>query len=41
MNQLAPIVLFTYNRPLHTQNVLDSLADNTEAKDSLLYVLKL
>lgn len=37
-NQLSPIVLFTYNRPLHTQQVLDSLAGNSEAKDSILYV---
>ncbi|MBA2611404.1 MAG: glycosyltransferase family 2 protein [Bacteroidetes bacterium] len=35
---LAPIVLFTYNRPFHTQQVLDSLAQNIEAKDSLLYI---
>lgn len=38
INSLAPIVLFTYNRPQHTQNVLDSLAKNEEAKDSILYV---
>jgi hypothetical protein len=36
--QLAPIVIFTYNRPWHTQQVLDSLALNEEAKDSLLYI---
>lgn len=36
--QLAPIVIFTYNRPLHTQQVLDSLALNEEAKESLLYI---
>jgi len=38
MNNHAPIVLFTYNRPLHTQHILDSLAQNQEAKDSVLYV---
>jgi hypothetical protein len=38
MNQLAPIVLFTYNRPIHTQNVLNSLAFCEEAKNSILYV---
>jgi hypothetical protein len=37
-NTLSPIVLFTYNRPLHTQQVLDALAENAEAKDSILYV---
>lgn len=37
-NALAPIVLFAYNRPLHTQQVLDSLAGNAEAKDSVLYI---
>jgi hypothetical protein len=34
----APIVLFTYNRPIHTQNILDSLALCNEAKDSVLYI---
>lgn len=34
----APIVLFTYNRPWHTQRLLDSLAKNAEAKESLLYI---
>lgn len=38
MKNLAPIVLFTYNRPSHTQNVLDSLAANEEAKESILYI---
>lgn len=37
-NALAPIVLFTYNRPLHTQQILDSLARNEEAKNSVLYI---
>jgi len=36
--KLSPIVLFTYNRPLHTVQVLNSLAENIEAKDSVLYV---
>jgi glycosyltransferase involved in cell wall biosynthesis len=36
--KLAPIVLFTYNRPIHTQNVLNSLANCEEAKECLLYV---
>ena len=35
---LAPIVLFTYNRPLHTKLVLDALAENTEAANSILHV---
>lgn len=38
LNQLAPIVLFTYNRPEHTQKVLDALALNKEAKESILYI---
>jgi acetyltransferase-like isoleucine patch superfamily enzyme len=36
--KLAPIVLFTYNRPLHTKQTLDALALNPEAKDSILYI---
>lgn len=35
---LAPILLFTYNRPEHTQAVLDSLSKNKEAIDSVLYI---
>jgi SAM-dependent methyltransferase len=35
---LAPIVLFSYNRPVHTKKVLDALALNPEAKESILYV---
>lgn len=35
---LAPIVLFTYNRPWHTRQVLDALAQNLVAKESTLYV---
>ena len=37
-NRLAPIILFTYNRPEHTQKVLDALAENTLAKQSELYI---
>ena len=35
---LAPIILFVYNRPKHTETVLNALKKNTLAKDSLLYV---
>lgn len=35
---LSPIVLFTYNRPVHTKKVLDALALNKEAKESILYI---
>lgn len=35
---LAPIVLFVYNRPDHTQKVLDALKNNPEAKESELFV---
>ena len=38
INSLAPIALFTYNRPIHTQKVLDSLALNPESKLSNLFV---
>jgi len=37
-NNLSPVVLFTYNRPVHTKNVLDSLALNNEAKESDLFI---
>ena len=36
--KFAPIVLFTYARPKHTKNILDSLTKNKEAKESILYV---
>jgi hypothetical protein len=35
---LAPIVLFTYNRPLHTQRCLESLHGNTLSFYSTLYI---
>jgi FkbM family methyltransferase len=35
---LAPIVLFVYNRPWHTKQTLDSLANNTFAKESIIYI---
>ena len=35
---LAPIVLFTYNRPEHTTKVLDALASNPDASRSNLYI---
>ena len=38
METLAPIALFVYNRPVHIQKVLESLIQNDEAKDSILYV---
>jgi hypothetical protein len=34
----TPIVLFVYNRPIHTQMVLNGLAKNPESKHSILYV---
>ena len=34
----APIVLFVYNRPFHTKEVIESLARNTLAKKSSLYI---
>lgn len=38
VNNLAPIVLFVYKRPVHTQKVIESLIKNKEAKDSIMYV---
>ena len=37
-SEYAPIVLFTYSRPIHTQKVLDALSENEEAKESQLYI---
>lgn len=36
--ELAPIVLFVYNRPWHTQKCLEALCVNELAKDSTLYI---
>jgi hypothetical protein len=38
MNDLAPIVLFVYARPVHTRRTLEALAANPEAKNSVLYI---
>lgn len=35
---LAPIVLFVFNRPWHTQKTIDALIANEESKDSDLWV---
>lgn len=35
---LAPIVLFVYNRPWHTQRTIEALQHNNLAKNSVLYV---
>ena len=35
---LAPIALFVYNRPVHTQRTLQALTQNTLASDSDLYI---
>jgi hypothetical protein len=35
---LAPIVLFVYNRPQHTERTLRALAENELAKESVLYI---
>jgi len=37
-NVLAPIVLFVYNRPSHTEQTLRSLAANEQASQSTLYI---
>lgn len=36
--QLAPIVLFVYNRPLHTELTLSTLKKNKLADESILYI---
>lgn len=38
MKELAPIVLFVYNRPWHTEQALEALAKNEGAGQSVLYV---
>lgn len=38
MNNLAPIVLFVYNRPWHTLQTLQALANNKLADQSFLYI---
>lgn len=38
MNQLAPIVLFTYNRLKETKRTISALQNNFLAKESLLYI---
>ena len=37
-NNLAPIVLFVYNRPWHTKQTVETLKKNEEAKDSNLFI---
>jgi GT2 family glycosyltransferase len=37
-NDLAPIVLFVYNRPWHTKQTLDALMQNELADQSVLYI---
>jgi hypothetical protein len=38
MKELAPVVLFVYNRPFHTQQTLEALAINELGNESLLYI---
>jgi hypothetical protein len=38
MTELAPIILFVYNRPWHTRQTLDSLKHNSLADQSVLYI---
>lgn len=37
-DNLAPIILFVYNRPEHTRKTLIALAENSLASESILYV---
>lgn len=36
--QVAPVILFTYNRPEHTKNTIEALAKNELAEETELYV---
>ncbi len=36
--KLAPIVLFVYNRPVHTKRTVESLLNNTLSSQSILYI---
>ena len=38
MKELAPVILFTYNRPWHTQQVLNSLQKNLLSDQTALFV---
>lgn len=38
MDNLAPIVLFVYNRPEHTQRTVESLLNNTLINNSTLFI---
>lgn len=38
MKNLAPIVLFTYNRPNHTRQTVEALQKNTFAQESQLFI---
>lgn len=38
MKSLAPIVLFVYGRPKHTQDMIETLAKNNLAKESDVYI---
>ena len=37
-SRLAPVVLFVYNRPVHTLKTLEALAANKLAPDTMLYI---
>jgi putative methyltransferase (TIGR04325 family) len=38
MRDLAPIILFVYNRPIHTEQTLNALSNNLLADQSTLYI---
>ena len=38
MSQLSPIVLFVYNRPLHTKKTIEALLKNDLCKDSNIFI---
>jgi FkbM family methyltransferase len=38
LSELAPIVLFVYNRPWHTRQTLEALKNNILASESILYI---
>ncbi len=38
MSDLAPVILFVYERPEHTRRTVESLLTNPEAKNTNLYI---
>jgi GT2 family glycosyltransferase len=37
-NDLAPVILFVYNRPEHTRKTIEALKNNLLARDTALFI---